>query len=174
MFLMIAYDYLTFINMMHYGARPAEEIGEEELAFREESALQSIDYASKFIEYDDKSNTQIALLYLSYTLRNLALFYRAMGRHEEAQQRFEESIDTRKKLYNYFRLNQLNKTITEQIKMEYYLSLKDNLKDVDPALQRRRIRELREYIEEVSEGAFNRKYLIADIERVLNEVTAGV
>lgn len=174
MFLMIAYDYLTFINMMHYGARPAEEVGEEELAFREESALQSIDYAAKFIEYDDKSNSQIAQLYLSYTLRNLALFYRAMGRHEEAQQRFEESIETRKRLYNYFRLNQLNKTITEQIKMEYYLSLKDNLKDVDAATQRRRIRELREYIEEVSEGAFNRKYLIADIERVLNEVTSAV
>lgn len=174
MFLMIAYDYLTFINMMHYGARPASEVGEEELAFREQSALRSIEQAEKFIAYDDKSNTQIALLYLSYTLRNLALFYRAMGRHDEAQQRFEESIDTRKKLYNYFRLNQLNKTITEQIKMEYYLSLKDNLKDVDPATQRRRIRELEDYIEEVNEGAFNRKYLISDIERVLNEVTGNI
>ena len=74
-----------------------------------------------------------------------------------------------------FQLNkQLNKTITEQIKMEYYLSLKDNLKDVDSATQRRRIRELKDYIEEINEVAFNRKHLISDIERVLNEVTATV
>ena len=175
MFLMVAYDYLTFINMMHYGARPADEIDPEELEFREQSALKSIEYAAEFVEFDDKSNTQIALLYMSYTLRNLALFYRAMGRYEEAQQRFEESIEARKKLYNYFQLNkQLNKTITEQIKMEYYLSLKDNLKDVDSATQRRRIRELKDYIEEINEVAFNRKHLISDIERVLNEVTATV
>jgi hypothetical protein len=98
-----------------------------------------------------------------------------MGRYEEAQRRFEESIDTRKKLYNYFQLNkQLNKTIADQIKMEYYLSLKDNLKDVDPVTQRRRIRELEDYIEEVSEAAFNRQHLISDIERVLNEVTGNI
>ena len=57
--------------------------------------------------------------------------------------------------------------------MEYYLSLKDNLKDVEPGIQRKRIRELREYIEEVNEVAFNRKHLISDIERVLNEVTGN-
>ena len=174
MFLMITYDYLTFINMMHYGARPAEEVGEEEMEFREQSAIRSIEHAELFMDWDDKDNTQIALLYMSYTLRNLALFYRAVGRYEEAQQRFEESIDTRKKLYNYFQLNkQLNKTIADQIKMEYYLSLKDNLKDVDPVTQRRRIRELEDYIEEVSEAAFNRQHLIADIERVVNEVTGN-
>lgn len=172
MFLMIAYDYLTFINMMHYGARPADEVDQEELDFREQSALNSIYYADKFIEYDDNSNAQVGQLYLSYTLRNLALFYRAVGRNEDAQVCFEESIDKRKRLHNYFQLSKLNKTITEQIKMEYYLSLKDNLKDVEPGIQRKRIRELRDYIEEVNEVAFNRKHLINDIERVLNEVSA--
>ena len=171
MFLMIAYDYLTFINMMHFGARPDDEVDPEEMAFREQSALNSIYYADLLIQQDDKSSTEVAQLYLSYTLRNLALFYRANGRPEDAQVCFEQSIDTRKKLYNYFRLNKLNKTITEQIKMEYYLSLKDNLKDVEPVIQRKRIRELRDYIEEINEVAFNRKHLISDIERVLNEVT---
>lgn len=174
MFLMISYDYLSFINMMHYGARPADEVAAEEMEFREQTTLRSVDYTLRFIEYDDKSNTQVGLLYLSYTLRNLALFYRAVGRYEEAQQRFEESIDTRKKLYNFFQLNNLNKSITEQIKMEYYLSLKDNLKDVDPVIQRKRIRELRDYIDEVNEVAFNRKHLTSDIERVLNEVSAHI
>lgn len=171
MFLMIAYDYLTFINMMHYGARPADEVEEEEMKFREDSALNSIYYSDKFIEFDDNCNAQIGQLYLSYTLRNLALFYRAVGRDEDAQEYFEHSINKRRKLHHYFQLNNLNKTITEQIKMEYYLSLKDNLKDVEPGIQRKRIRELREYIEEVNELAFNRKHLISDIERVLNEVT---
>ena len=56
--------------------------------------------------------------------------------------------------------------------MEYYLSLKDNLADVEDDLKRRRIRELKEYIEEVNEVAFNRKHLTNEIERVLNEVEA--
>lgn len=171
MFLMIAYDYLTFINMMHYGARPADEIEPEEMEFREDSARNSIYYADKFIEYDDNYNAQVGQLYLSYTLRNLALFYRAIGRNDDAQVCFEESIDKRRKLHHYFQLSKLNKTISEQIKMEYFLSLKDNLKDVEPTLQRKRIRELEEYIEEINEVAFNRRHLINDIERVLNEVT---
>lgn len=174
MFLMITYDYLTFINMMHYGARPADEVDPEEMKFREDSALNSIYYADLFMQQDDNANREVAWLYLSYTLRNLALFYRAVGRNDDAQVCFEQSIDTRKKLYNFFRLNKLNKTITEQIKMEYYLSLKDNLKDVESGLQRKRIRELRDYIDEVSEVAFNRQHLINDIERVLNEVTSCV
>lgn len=170
MFLMIAYDYLTFINMMYYGAFPHDQIDEEELEFRELMAIKSIENAEKFIEYDERENAEISYLYQSYTLRNLAIFYRASGRHEEAQERFEESIGVRKKLYKYFQLKNLNKSITEQIQMEYYLSLKDNLADVDENLKRRRIRELRGYIEEINEVAFNRKHLTSEIERVLNDV----
>lgn len=170
MFLMIAYDYLSFINMMYYGAFPYDEIDEDELLFREETALNSIKHAEDFIRYDEEENAQIAYLYQSYTLRNLAIFYRASGRYEEAQVQFEKSIEVRKKLYKYFQLKNLNKSITEQIQMEYYLSLKDNLADVDDLLKRKRIRELKDYIEETNEVAFNRKHLISEIERVLNEV----
>ncbi len=170
MFLMIAYDYLSFINMMYYGAFPHDEIDEDELLFREETALNSIKHAEDFIKYDEEDNAQIAYLYQSYTLRNLAIFYRAAKRHEEAQEVFEKSIEVRKKLYKYFQLKNLNKSITEQIQMEYYLSLKDNLADVDDTLKRKRVRELRDYIEEINEVAFNRKHLTNEIERVLNEV----
>ena len=55
--------------------------------------------------------------------------------------------------------------------MEYYLSLSDNLPDVEEDLKKKRIRELRDYMDEVNEGSFNRKYLNGEIERVLNEVT---
>jgi hypothetical protein len=174
MFLMIAYDYLTFINMMYYAGVDKEDLDDEIIEFREEMALKSIEYAGKFIDYDEKDNFEIAQLYLSYTYRNLAIFYRNMGWHDNAQERFEESISARKSLYKYFGLKNLNKSINEQIKMEYYLSLKDNLPDVDDDLKRKRIRELKEYIEEVNEVAFNRKHLTSEIERVLNEVSKNM
>ncbi len=170
MFLMIAYDYLTFINMMYYAGVDPKDINEEILEFREEMAVKSIHYAEKFIECDERDNLQIAHLYMSYTYRNLAIFYRSIGKSEKAQEQFEQSINVRKQLYKYFGLKNLNKSINEQIKMEYYLSLKDNLPDVDDELKRKRIRELKEYIEEVNEVAFNRKHLTSEIERVLNEV----
>ena len=174
MFLMIAYDYLTFINMMFYGSMDLEDIDEEILEFREEMAIKSIENAEKFIEYDERDNLQIAYLYMSYTFRNLAIFYRSIGKHDKAQERFEQSINARKTLYKYFGLKNLNKSINEQIKMEYYLSLKDNLPDVDDDLKRKRIRELNEYIEEVNEVAFNRKHLTSEIERVLTEVSKNL
>ena len=111
---------------------------------------------------------------MSYTFRNLAIFYRSIGKHDKAQERFEQSINARKTLYKYFGLKNLNKSINEQIKMEYYLSLKDNLPDVDDDLKRKRIRELNEYIEEVNEVAFNRKHLTSEIERVLTEVSKNL
>ncbi len=174
MFLMIAYDYLTFINMMYYAGVDKEDLDDEIIEFREEMALKSIEYARKFIDYDEKDNFEIAQLYLSYTFRNLAIFYRNMGWHDKAQERFEESISARKSLYKYFGLKNLNKSINEQIKMEYYLSLKDNLPDVNDDLKRKRIRELKEYIEEVNEVAFNRKHLTSEIERVLLEVSKNM
>ena len=160
--------------MMYYAGVDKEDLDDEIIEFREEMALKSIEYARKFIEFDEKDNFEIAQLYLSYTYRNLAIFYRNMGWHEKAQERFEESISARKSLYKYFGLKNLNKSINEQIKMEYYLSLKDNLKDVDDDLKRKRIRELKEYIEEVNEVAFNRKHLTSEIERVLNEVSKNM
>ncbi len=174
MFLMIAYDYLTFINMMYYAGVDPEDIDDEIIEFREEMALKSIENAEKFIECDEKDNEQIAFLYQSYTYRNLAIFYRAIGKNEKAQEQFEQSIEVRKRLYKYFQLKNLNKSINEQIKMEYYLSLKDNLPDVEDDVKRRRIRELREYIEEVNEVAFNRKHLTSEIERVLGEVSKNI
>lgn len=168
MFLMVGYDYLSFINMMYYGEKP------EEIEFREEVALKSLAEAEKFIAFD-KKNREIAQLYKSYTLRNLALFYRAIGRMEDAQKRFEESIENRRELYDFFKMHpQLSKTVAEQIKMEYYLSLKDNLLDVAPDVREDRIWELEDYIQEINEESFNRKHLIGGIEQLLREISAAV
>ncbi len=171
MFLMICYDYLTFINMMHYAGTNPDDIDEDILKDRELMALNSIEHANIFCNYNEIDNLQFAQLYLSYTYRNLAKFYKSIGKNDEAQEQFEKSIQVRKSLHKHFQLKNLNKTIGEQIKMEYFLSLSDNLPDVAEDVKKKRIRELEDYMDEVNEGSFNRKYLNGEIARVLDEVT---
>ncbi len=166
-FLMVVYDYFTFINMMYY---QEPDFDEETMQFRENSALKSIKYAEEFRNYNNKENDEIAFLYEAYTYRNIALFYRMHNLNEKAQQAFEDSKVCRYKLFKFFLNNDLDSNITEQIKMEYYLGLSDNLEEVDPLEQRKRIREIEIYLQEAKNISYDRDFLNRMIEDKLNLV----
>lgn len=169
-FLMTTYDYISFINMMHYGAEKQVNVPAQVLESREKAALQSIYYAQKYRELNPAKNNELSYLYESYTYRNLALFYRSVERFDEAQRCFEKSIETRRQLYDYFDLRQLNKNIFDQIKMEYYLSLKDNILDVDEDTRFERVMELRRYIDYTENVSWNRSYLVSEIKNVIKQI----
>ncbi len=170
LFLMITYDYLTFINMMHYSDVPPEELDEDVLLFRERCAKRSIHHSTRYRAQDPQRNAQLCALYESYTYRNLALFYRSMKRYEEANEYFERSISSRRELYLYFKKRDLNQSVFDQVNMEYHLSLIDNIFDTDDAERAKRKRELRDYVEDANEAAYNRRYLIDKISSVLEQL----
>ncbi len=172
MFLMIVYDYLTFINMMHYNAYDPDELDQETLKYREDCALKTIENSEACRAFNPIRNSQFCLLNESYTYRNLALFYRSVNRHDEANEYFEKSLAARKELYSYFRIRNLNKNIFDQINMEYHLSLIDNIFDVCEEERFKRCRELKRYVNDVSEQTYNREYLIKKIKKVLDQTSA--
>ncbi len=173
MFLMIAYDYLTFINMMFYSDVSPDELDEETLSFRENCAKISIKYSQMFRDLDPQVNSQLAALYESYTFRNLALFYKSRYMAEEAKEYFEKSITARRELYRYFRLRDIDDSVFDQINMEYHLALIDNIFDVEDSEKNRRIVELKNYVEEVNEASYNREYLIEKISNVIDKIKKG-
>lgn len=173
LFLMVTYDYISFINMMYYADYDKDDLDDEIIYFREESAKKSIYYSQKYREFDPSLNSQLSSLYESYTYRNLALFYRTLEKNELANECFEKSISSRRELYMYFRTRDLNDSIFEQINMEYHLALIDNIFDVDETERNRRRRELKAYVEEANESSYNRIYLINKISKILDEIKKG-
>lgn len=170
LFMMIVYDYLTFINMMHYAHINPEELPERILEYREFCAKETIRYSELCRQSNPYLNTQFCQLNESYTYRNLALFYRSVNRLDDANEYFEKSIDTRRELYTYFRDRDLNKNIFDQINMEYHLALIDNIFDVDEFEREDRCEELEDYIGEISAQSYSREYLTGKIKSVLEKV----
>ena len=166
MFLMVDYDYITFANMMYYLNSGINS----DFEFRDFCIEKSIETCEKFRSYDPDKNDQLASLYESYGYRNAALYFRKTDRVEEASYSFDKSRSARYKLLKYFHNKDMDKNIFEQIKMEYYLSLTDDL-DTSVGLERkRRLRELEDYLEEVNEASLDKNYLIAKIEKIINSV----
>ncbi len=170
LFLAVAYDYISFINMMFYANTPKEDLDEDVIIFREESAKKSIEYSQIYREINPALNSQLCSLYESYTYRNLALFYRTMERFDDANEYFEKSIKSRRELYMYFKKRDLNQSVFDQINMEYHLALIDNIFDVDEEEKSRRRRELKNYVEDVSEASYNRQYLVEKISKILKQI----
>lgn len=165
MFLVVVYDYLTFANMMYYQGAGINE----DLEFRETCVIRCGETCESLRELDPEKNDQIAALYEAYGYRNGALFYRSINKPELAREAFEKSKNARYKLLKFFRNKDMDKNLFEQIKMEYYLALTDDLSDVDETEKKKRMRELDDYVTEQHEAAFDRNFLVNRIERVINE-----
>ena len=166
MFLMLDYDYLTFANMMYYLGSGLDADRE----FRDFCVGKCIETCEKFRSFDPDKNDQLAALYESYGYRNAALYYASTSRREKAADAFEKSRAARYKLLKYFRNKDMDKNIFEQIKMEYYLSLTDDLEFAVGVDRKRRLRELEDYLEEVSALSLDKNYLVEKIEKILDSV----
>ena len=70
----------------------------------------------------------------------------------------------------YFKKRDLNQSVFDQINMEYHLALIDNIFDVDEEEKSRRRRELKNYVEDVSEASYNRQYLVDKISKILKQI----
>lgn len=173
MFLTIAYEYLTFANMM-YAANPKTNARDEKFVeFRKFCVQNCLDYCEKMEEDDPDRNQNLAYLFKSYAYRNKAFLLKYIG--EESDESFEESIKFRKKLYRRYHFSKTTaKHFVNHIRMEYFLALSDNLEQKkDKKLQDERIKELRKYIGDVTNNSFNRLYHIKNIEKIITDVENG-
>ena len=167
MFLMLNYDYVTFANMMYYLCAGAEG----DLEFRDFCVEKCIETCEKFRSFDPDKNDQLAALYESYGYRNAALYFIKTDRKEKAMDAFDKSRAARYKLFRYFRNKDMDKNIFEQIKMEYYLALTDDLDLVYGVEKKRRLRELEDYLEDAYSASLDKNYLVRKIEKILNSVS---
>ncbi len=155
---------LCFLDMTYYANM---EDDETEFELQEEDCLGAIDAALEFERADEERNELFGVLYESYAYRNLALLYKRYRRFEEAEDAFEKSRAARYKILKYYRNRDLDKTILSKAQSEYYLSLTDNIDMVDEGERKKRLRELKDYIEEEKELSYNRAYLVRKIEKIL-------
>ena len=155
---------LCFLDMTYYANR---EDDETEFELQEEDCLGAIDAALEFEQADEERNELFGVLYESYAYRNLALLYKRYRRFEEAEDAFEKSRAARYKILKYYRNRDLDKTILSKAQSEYYLSLTDNIDMVDECERKKRLRELKDYVEEEKELSYNRAYLVRKIEKIL-------
>ena len=157
---------ICFAAMMYYRGQPKTEEAFETQEFFSKDTLVS---AKKFEESNLAKNELFGVLYESYAYRNLALLYKDYGKTDLAKEAFGYSKNTRYRLVKYFRNKDLDVTVLSQIETEYHLALTDDIDDVDEQEWKKRIRELKEYLAELNSSAYNRRYLVAKIEDILED-----
>lgn len=170
MFLTISYEYLTFANMMYCSTLEADELSDDMIQFRDECCQKCLECCQIMINLDRKNNLYLGYLFQAYVYRNMAMFHRSVG-YDDYDELFEKSISVRKELYRKYHFNKtMSKHFVNQMRMEYFLSLSDNLSLKDEATQKARIRELKLYIKDVNNSSFNRIYHIKSIENIINDI----
>lgn len=170
LFLAMAYEYLTFANMMRYG----DEVPNDGLfLFREECCERCLEYCGKLTVLDEEHNGNFVRLFQAYVTRNKALLYRNMKR-AGYDGLFEESIRLRKELDQHYKgLETFNRHFINNISLEYYLALSDNLEEKSGKEKTERLEALGEYLEYVNSNTFNRLYHIGTIESKIRECNSG-
>ena len=171
LFLSIAYEYLTFANMMYCTNAEPEEIDEELNEFRELCCQNCLENCSKLIQLDTARNENLGLLLSAYVTRNMAFFHQSL-QLEDFDELFERSIGFREQLYDTYSFKpMINKQFVNHIWMEYALSLSDNLSLKNDELKKKRIQELRRYIKKTTSSRFNKLYHIRTIEERIKHAT---
>lgn len=171
MFLSMAYQYLTFANMMYCANLDPRDIDDEMMEFRRDCGKKCLDCCNAFIAFSEQ-NENLGRLFKAYVYRNLAIFHKSIG-EEDFDELFEKSITERKKLYKAYRRREtIAKHFVNQIRMEYFLSLSDNLLIKPSEIRKARIKELNKYIRDVNNSSFNRLYHIQSIIKIIEEAEA--
>ncbi len=171
LFLSVAYEYLTFANMMYCANLDPDNMDEKLKEFRESCCQKCLDNCAWLIQRDPSRNEELGLLLSAYVTRNMAFFHQSL-QMEDFDELFERSIGFRKRLYDSYRFkNMVNKQFVNQIRMEYFLALSDNLYLKTDDLKKSRISELRRYLREINSSRFNRFYLIHTIEERIKQAT---
>ncbi len=169
LFLSVAYEYLTFANMMYCANLEPDQIDEDLNEFREHCCQSCLDNCAKLIRLDSSRNEDLGLLLSAYVTRNMAFFHQSL-QLDDYDELFERSIGFRKRLYDSYHFKAMvNKHFINQIRMEYFLALSDNLSLKTGALKKSRISELKHYIKESKSSRFNRLYHIHTIEERIRQ-----
>lgn len=169
LFCAIAYECLTFANMVYYGNQA------KELEFRLQCCQRSVKYCDLLVEKDSDSYHALTMYLKSYVLRNEAILrrdcpecsdekYAALFENKTANKLFEESNRYREQLDRLYGSRQnLDHRFRKHIQMEYFLGLSDNLETVDAEEREYRLYELQQYIEETEEKGYDHQHIIEQI-----------
>ena len=134
-----------------------------------EEVLQLCD---ELINLNQTTNQEFAILLKAYVYRNLAKVYDREGNSlEMANNYYQYSFDTRKKLMDYYSKLDIDSTLIKNFEMEYYLSLSEITDKLPDGMKRRaNIRRLREYINKERAELESSSYFLQQIEYRVNEL----
>ncbi len=133
-----------------------------------ESCLSSCDELAK-----NNMNRQLVELYRAYMYRNLATAYMGgVGPKEQGIEFLKKSFESRKYLFEYYEMHEINSRLFDNFELEYFLVLSERFEYVeDEEILEDLLDDCADYVKKMKDSEREKNYFIHKIETLLDKAT---